>query len=107
MVQRTLLDESIDADIEASSEKLDYTPGVFWLERHIRGKRVCRSSEEFIQALVPPDVIDNGVPTVGLLAHVLIYLGISKRMSSSELATLACWRYRICGPLSQFLILTA
>ena len=97
MVQRSLLDESIDADIEAISleiealknlpttapkakprrvalpaafprrevrhepentecscgchlerigedvsEKLDYTPGVFSVERHIRGKWVCR-----------------------------------------------------------------
>lgn len=104
-VQRSLLDESIDADIEAISleiealrerpasppkekprrvalpasfprrniphepddtqcscgcslerigedisEKLDYTPGVFEVERHIRGKWVCRRCEQLIQS---------------------------------------------------------
>ena len=126
-VQRSLLDESIDADIEAISleiealkekpsvepnakprrialpasfprreirhepeqtecgcgcrlerigedvcEKLDYTPGVFEVERHIRGKWVCRSCERLIQAPVPPHIIDKGIPTAGLLAHVLV-----------------------------------
>jgi len=126
-VQRSLLDESIDADIEAISleiealqekppsvpkaqprrvalpaqfprreirhepedtqcscgcslerigedisEKLDYSPGVFHVERHIRGKWVCRSCERLIQAPVAPHIIDKGIPTVGLLAQVLI-----------------------------------
>jgi transposase len=126
-VQRSLLDESIDADIEAISleiealrekspsapkvqprrmalpaalprrdvrhepehtqcscgcqlerigedvsEKLDYTPGVFEVERHIRGKWVCRSCERLIQAPVAPHIIDKGIPTTGLLAQVLI-----------------------------------
>jgi transposase len=126
-VQRSLLDESIDADIEAISleiealrekpaappkekprrvalptslprrdiphepddtrcgcgcslerigedisEKLDYTPGVFEVERHIRGKWVCRRCERLVQAPVPPHVIDKGIPTAGLLAQVLI-----------------------------------
>jgi len=126
-VQRSLLDESIDADIEAISleievlkakpsttpklqpkraalpaqfprriiahepentqcncgcslerigedisEKLDYTPGVFVVEQHVRGKWVCRSCERLIQAPVQPQVIDKGIPTAGLLAQVLI-----------------------------------
>jgi transposase len=126
-VQRSLLDESIDADIEAIfleiealklplavqpkekprrvalpaalprreihhepekaqcscgctlerigedvSEKLDYTPGVFEVERHIRGKWVCRACETLIQAPVAPHIIDKGIPTAGLLAQVLI-----------------------------------
>jgi transposase len=126
-VQRSLLDESIDADIEAISleiealrdkpvpvpkdkprrvalpaafprreihhepeqthcscgcslerigedvsEKLDYIPGVFEVERHVRGKWVCRQCERLIQAPVPPQVIDKGIPTAGLLAQVLI-----------------------------------
>ena len=54
------------------SEKLDYTPGVFEVERHIRGKWVCRRCERLIQAPVPPHVIDKGIPTAGLLAQVLI-----------------------------------
>ena len=41
-------------------------------ERHVRGKRVCRSCETLIQAPVPPQVIDRGIPTAGLLAHVLV-----------------------------------
>jgi transposase len=124
-VQRSLLDESIDADIEAItleiealqnktpstpkaqprraalpatfprreirqepehtqcscelerigedvSEKLDYNPGVFQVERHIRGKWVCRQCERLIQAPVAPHIIDKGIPTTGLLAQVLV-----------------------------------
>jgi transposase len=127
VVQRSLLDESIDADIEAIaleiealklpsvptlkdkprrvalpasfprreiahepeethcscgcslerigedvSEKLDYTPGVFTVETHIRGKWVCRRCERLVQQPVPPHVIDKGIPTAGLLAQVLV-----------------------------------
>jgi transposase len=61
--------ERIGEDV---SEKLDYTPGVFEVERHIRGKWVCRRCERLIQAPVPPHVIDKGIPTAGLLAQVLI-----------------------------------
>ena len=61
--------ERIGEDI---SEKLDYTPGVFAVERHIRGKWVCRGCERLIQAPVAPHIIDKGIPTVGLLAQVLI-----------------------------------
>jgi len=61
--------ERIGEDI---SEKLDYTPGVFAVEQHVRGKWVCRSCERLIQAPVPPQVIDKGIPTAGLLAQVLI-----------------------------------
>ena len=61
--------ERIGEDV---SEKLDYTPGVFTVEKHIRGKWVCRRCERLIQAPVPPHVIDKGIPTAGLLAQVLI-----------------------------------
>jgi transposase len=61
--------ERIGEDV---SEKLDYTPGVFEVERHIRGKWVCRRCEQLIQAPVPPHIIDKGIPTAGLLAQVLI-----------------------------------
>jgi transposase len=57
---------------EDVSEKLDYTPGVFTVERHIRGKWVCASCETLIQAPVPAQVIDKGIPTAGLLAQVLV-----------------------------------
>ena len=61
--------ERIGEDV---SEKLDYTPGVFEVERHIRGKWVCRGCERLIQAPVPPHIIDKGIPTAGLLAQVMI-----------------------------------
>jgi transposase len=61
--------ERIGEDI---SEKLHYVPGVFEVERHIRGKWVCRRCETLIQAPVPPHIIDKGIPTAGLLAQVLI-----------------------------------
>ncbi len=57
---------------EDVSEKLDYTPGVFTVERHIRGKWVCDQCETLIQAPVPAQVIDKGIPTAGLLAHVMV-----------------------------------
>ena len=57
---------------EDVSEKLDYTPGVFSVERHVRGKWVCRACETLLQAPVPAHVIDKGLPTTGLLAHVLV-----------------------------------
>ncbi len=57
---------------EDISEKLDYTPGVFTVEHHIRGKWACKACETLIQAPVPPHVIDKGIPTVGLLAQVLV-----------------------------------
>ena len=57
---------------EDVSEKLDYTPGVFTVERHIRGKWVCDQCETLIQAPVPAQIIDKGIPTAGLLAHVMV-----------------------------------
>jgi transposase len=57
---------------EDVAEKLDYTPGIFTVERHIRGKWVCGQCETLTQAPVPAHVIDKGIPTTGLLAQVLI-----------------------------------
>lgn len=57
---------------EDVSEKLDYTPGVFSVERHIRGKWVCDNCETLIQDQVLAQVIDKGIPTAGLLAQVMI-----------------------------------
>ncbi|MGM8933639.1 IS66 family transposase [Pseudomonas neustonica] len=59
----------IDEDV---SEKLDYVPGEFTVERHIRGKWACDHCETLIQAPVPAQVIDKGIPTTGLLAQVLV-----------------------------------
>jgi transposase len=57
---------------EDISEKLDYTPGVFTVERHIRGKWACAKCQSLVQAPVPAQVIDKGLPTAGLLAQVLV-----------------------------------
>ena len=61
--------ERIGEDV---SEKLDYTPGVFQVHRHVRGKWVCRRCEKLVQAPVPPQVIDKGIPTAALLAYILV-----------------------------------
>jgi transposase len=57
---------------EDVAEKLDYQPGVFTVERHIRGKWTCKCCEKLVQAPVAPHVIDKGLPTTGLLAQVLV-----------------------------------
>ena len=57
---------------EDVSEKLDYAPGVFTVERHVRGKWCCAACRTLVQAPVPPAVIDKGIPTAGLLAQVLV-----------------------------------
>jgi len=57
---------------EDVAEKLDYEPGVFTVERHIRGKWACARCETLVQAPVDAHVIDKGIPTTGLLAQVLI-----------------------------------
>ena len=57
---------------EDVAEKLDYVPGVFSVERHIRGKWACAHCETLIQAPVDAHVIDKGIPTTGLLAQVLV-----------------------------------
>ena len=57
---------------EDVAEKLDYQPGVFTVERHVRGKWVCGCCEKLVQAPVAPHVIDKGLPTAGLLAQVLV-----------------------------------
>ncbi len=57
---------------EDVSEKLDYTPGVFTVQQHIRGKWACTQCQTLTQAPVPAQIIDKGIPTAGLLAQVLV-----------------------------------
>ncbi len=57
---------------EDVAEKLDYIPGTFQVEQHVRGKWVCGACETITQKPVAPHVIDKGIPTAGLLAQVLI-----------------------------------
>ena len=61
--------ERIGEDV---SERLDYTPGVFEVERHVRGKWVCRRCERLVQEPMPAHIIDKGIPTAGLVAHILV-----------------------------------
>jgi transposase len=57
---------------EDVAEKLDYEPGVFTVERHVRGKWVCAQCRTLVQAPVPAQIIDKGLPTAALLAQVLV-----------------------------------
>ena len=57
---------------EDVAEKLDYLPGVFTVERHIRGKWACAQCETIHQVPVDSHIIDKGIPTTGLLAQVLV-----------------------------------
>lgn len=57
---------------EDVAEKLDYTPGVFSVHRHVRGKWVCACCQTLKQQPVQAHIIDKGIPTSGLLAQVLV-----------------------------------
>ena len=57
---------------EDVAEKLDYVPGVFTVQRHVRGKWACACCQTLVQAPVEPHIIDKGIPTTGLLAQVLV-----------------------------------
>lgn len=50
-----------------NSKGQTHTPGVFAVERHIREKWVCDQCETPIQVPVPAQIIDEGIPTAGLL----------------------------------------
>jgi transposase len=100
---------------EDVSEKLDYTPGLFTVERHIRGKWACAHCQSLVQAPVPAAVIDKGIPTPGLLAHVLVakfadHLPLYRQEAIFERAglgiarsTLASW-VGVCGVRLQPLV---
>jgi transposase len=93
---------------EDISEKLDYTPGSFTVERHVRGKWACSMCRTLTQAAVPAEIIDKGLPTAGLLAHVLVakysdHLPLYRQEAIFERAglgiprsTLAAW-VGVCG----------
>lgn len=82
---------------EDVAEKLDYVPGVFSVERHVRGKWVCSRCETLVQAPVAAHIIDKGIPTTGLLAQVLVakfadHLPLYRQESIFERAGLAISR---------------
>jgi transposase len=47
-------------------------PGVFSVQRHVRGKWACSQCETIVQAPVDAHIIDKGIPTAALLAQVLV-----------------------------------
>src|SRR6266550_4215261 len=75
---------------EDVSEKLDYIPGVVQVERHIRGKWACAKCQTLIQAPVPAQVIDKGLPTAGLLAQVLVAKYAAAVSAGRHLRTSLC-----------------
>jgi transposase len=58
---------------EEVAEKLEFVPGVFTVDRHIRGKWVGVKCEMIHLVSVDPHVIDKGIPTTVLLARVPRY----------------------------------
>ena len=56
---------------EEISEKLDYIPGRFQVIRHIRPKLACRPCGTLESPALPAQVIDKGLPTARLVAHVM------------------------------------
>jgi transposase len=52
--------------------RIKSSPGVFTVERHVRGKWACAKCQTLIQAPVPAQIIDKGMPTAGLLAQLLV-----------------------------------
>ena len=100
---------------EDVSEKLDYAPGSFTVERHVRGKWACAKCRTLTQAPVPAEIIDKGLPTSGLLAHVLVakhsdHLPLYRQEAIFERAglaiprsTLAAW-VGVCGVRLQPLV---
>jgi len=44
----------------------------FSVERHVRGKWACAKCQTLVQAAVPACIIDKGIATAGLMAHVAV-----------------------------------
>ena len=57
---------------EDVSERLDIVPAEFFVHRHIRGKWTCKCCDRLVQEPVDPQIIDGGIPTAALLAHLLV-----------------------------------
>jgi len=61
--------ERVSQDV---SERLDYVPGTFRVERHIRGVWACRCCQAIQQQPMPAQIINGGIPTSSLMAHVVV-----------------------------------
>lgn len=60
--------ERIGQDV---SERLDYIPGKFQVEQHVRGVWTCSCCQKMKQQPMPAHIIDGGIPTSRLLAQVI------------------------------------
>lgn len=97
---------------EDVSERLDIVPAEFFVHRHIRGKWACKCCQTLVQEPVDPQIIDNGIPTAALLAHLLVsrfvdhlpYYRIEKINARSGVhtprSTLAAWSGRAGAALT-------
>lgn len=97
---------------EDVSERLDIVPAEFVAHRHIRGKWACKCCQKLVQEPVHPQIIDGGVPTAALLAHLLVsrfvdhlpYYRIEKINARSGVhtprSTLAAWSGRAGAALT-------
>lgn len=97
---------------EDVSERLDMIPAEFFAHRHIRGKWACKCCEKIVQEPVDPQIIDGGIPTAALIAHLLVsrfvdhlpYYRIEKIYARSGVhtarSTLAAWAGRAGAALT-------
>lgn len=97
---------------EDVSERLDIIPAEFFVHRHIRGKWACKCCDTIAQEPVDPQIIDGGIPTAALLAHLLVsrfvdhlpYYRIEKINARSGVhtprSTLAAWAGRAGAALT-------
>ena len=104
------------------SEQLDYVPAKLQVLRHVRLKYACKTCESngnaeassIVCAAVPPQLIPKGLPSAGLLAHVIVAkyvdaLPFHRQESQFERlgielkrATMCNWLVRValrCAPL--------
>ncbi|MCX8521001.1 MAG: IS66 family transposase [Rhodoferax sp.] len=54
------------------SERLDCVPGTLCVKRYIRGVWACKCCEHLRQQAAEPQIIEGGIPTAALLAHVTV-----------------------------------
>jgi transposase len=57
---------------EEVTEKLDYVPACFRVKRYVRAKYACKQCQEQVSiAPLPPQAVDKGIATEGLLSHII------------------------------------
>ncbi|MBU2797514.1 IS66 family transposase, partial [Acidithiobacillus sp. VAN18-2] len=91
---------------EEISEKLDFVPGHFQVIRHIRPKLACRPCGTIDSPAMPAQVIDKGLPTPRLLAHVIAskyldHLPLYRQEAMYLRAGMALSRATLCSWLGQ------